>query len=62
MDKNELYGILSLILGIICFLNRFIWRNQVRYMMSEFYLWYAIILGTFFTLGGFYILLHKPYH
>jgi hypothetical protein len=62
MDKNVLYGALSLILGVICFLNRIIWKNQVPYMKKKFYLWYAIILSTFFIFGGFYILMLKPYH
>jgi hypothetical protein len=61
MDKNVFYGILSFAIATLCFLNRIIWKDQVAYRKTEFYLWYAIILGAIFIIGGFYILLYKPY-
>jgi hypothetical protein len=55
-----LYGLLSIALGIVCFLNEIIWKNQVARHKTKFFRLYKFLLGIMFFIGGLYILRNKP--
>jgi hypothetical protein len=62
VDKNILYGILSLTLGVLLFVFDIHLRgsdNDPR--IKEFSKYYKFVLGVVFCIGGFYILLNRPY-
>jgi len=60
MDKNIFYAILSLVMGLLCFLNEIIWKNQLR-RTELWFKYYKLIMGVVFIVGGLLILLYKPY-